>query len=277
MGIARRIFRRMSLWLLFLIVLALSYAFFAMFAWFAADGLIFAARHASYTTLPGLIKIPADDGTPIAALHLPNPEARFTILYFHGNAEDLGDIHDRLKELHAHGFAVLSMDYRSYGATPGEPCEANVHTDVVAVYRHAVEKLGVPPDRIIAYGRSLGSGAAVELAASKPVAGLVIQSGFVSAFRCMTGVTLLPWDRFSNLGKIAKVKCPVLIMHGDHDRTIPYAHGQLLLAAANEPKRALWVPGAAHNNFLDVAGERYWEAMKEFRELVERGVGTASM
>jgi hypothetical protein len=259
----------MPLWSLALLVVGLTYAFFSLFAWFAADGIMFAARHASYATLPGLLKIPAADGTPIAALHLPNAEARFTVLYFHGNAEDLGDIHDRLTALRDHGFAVVSMDFRSYGATPGEPTEANVCTDAAAVFRHVVDQFGVPANRIIVYGRSLGSGAAVDLAAREPVAGLVLQSGFLSAFRTMTGIPLLPWDRFANLAKLSRVRCPVLVMHGDTDRTVPYSHGQKLFAVAGEPKRALWVTGAAHNNFVDVAGERYWTALAEFRELLK--------
>lgn len=269
MGLGRRIFKRMPLPIIGLLVFAICYAFFALWAWLSADGMLFPSRASSYTTLPGMLTIPAKDGTPITAVHLPNPAARYTLLYFHGNAEDLGGIFDHLTALHAHGFAVVAMDFRSYGLTPGTPSEANVFSDATAVYRHVTDRLGVPANRVILYGRSLGSGPAVELAAREPVGGLILQNAFVSAFRTLTGVPLLPWDRFSNLEKMKRVRCPVLVLHGGLDRTVPFSHGEKLFAAAPEPKRSLWLPQAAHNNFVEVAGERYWEALTEFRKLLE--------
>lgn len=271
MGLARRLYRRMPIWLIGLIVVGAGYLFFALFAYVAADGILFQPRLTGYdTTLPGYVGVPAKDGVTIATVHLPNPPAKYTLLYFHGNAEDLGDLHDRLVDLQRRGFAVVGFDSRGYGLTPGEPREASLYTDMEDVYDYVVNTLGVPPNRIIAYGFSLGAGGAVELAKRKPVAGLVIQAGFVSAYRVVTGVPVLPWDRFRNLDKIAAVNCPVLVMHGSNDRTVPFSHGEKLFAAAKEPKRSFWVFDAGHNNFLDRAGERYWTTMAEFRDVVDQ-------
>lgn len=247
-----------------LIVLAGGYGFLVFFAWLSADSMIFQPRPTSYATLPGLITISAADGTSIAMVHLPNAAATHTVLYFHGNAEDLGDLHDHFEALRQHGYAVLGVDYRSYGLSAGSPNEPNVYADAAMAFRYLVDQLGVPPQRIIIYGSSLGGGAAVELATRGPVAGLVLHSCFVSAFRVVTGIPLVPGDRFKNLAKIGRVRCPVLVMHGDEDGTIPFSHGKKLFAAAPAPKRFLRVEGAGHNNLVEVAGPRYWDALKEF-------------
>jgi len=98
------------------------------------------------------------------------------------------------------------------------------------------------------------------------VAGLVLVSPFTSAFRVVTKVKVLPFDRFDNLAKIGRVRCPVLIFHGTADDVIPFAHGQTLFAAANEPKRAVWIKGAKHNDIFEIAGERILREIGAFEK-----------
>jgi fermentation-respiration switch protein FrsA (DUF1100 family) len=129
---------------------------------------------------------------------------------------------------------------------------------------HLRETLRVPAERTIILGRSLGGGPAVQMALEETPAGLVLQSTFVSVYRVVTHWPLLPFDQYDNLSKIARVRCPVLVMHGRSDEVIPFSHGEALFAAAREPKRALWVPGAMHNDFLSVAGSRFWDALRDF-------------
>jgi fermentation-respiration switch protein FrsA (DUF1100 family) len=109
----------------------------------------------------------------------------------------------------------------------------------------------------------------VKLAAAHPVAGLIIQSGFTSAFRVMTRVPLLPFDRFRNLGSLREVECPVLVIHGTQDQIVPWSHGRSLFAHAAGPKLALWVEGAGHNDVLGVAGSRWDGALERFVGLIE--------
>jgi abhydrolase domain-containing protein 17 len=255
-----------------LIVVVLLYAAFAAFAWFASDRMIFLPPAPTYSSarLPILL-IPGENGASIATLYLPNPGAAVTLLYSHGNAEDLGHVAPMLEEYRRAGFAVLAFDYRGYGLSTGGPPSARGATrDMEAVYRHAVSTLGIPPSRIVLVGRSVGSGPATELAARLPVGGLVIESGFVSAFRVMTHVSLLPFDRFHNLLHVRRVRCPVLVIHGREDEVIPWSHGRRLYEAANEPKSFLWVDEAHHNDLALVAGARYWTALRTF------GQGVAS-
>jgi fermentation-respiration switch protein FrsA (DUF1100 family) len=261
-----------------LIVVLLVYAAFAAFAYFASDRMIFLPPRASYsaTRLP-IVMVPADDGASIATLYLPNPRATLTLLYSHGNAEDLGQLAPWLEEYRRAGFAVLAFDYRGYGASTGGPPSASGATrDMEAVYHHAVRTLGIAPSRIVLYGRSVGSGPATELAARLPVGGLVIESGFVSAFRVLTRVALLPFDRFHNLRHIRQVRSPVLVIHGQEDEVIPWSHGRRLFDAANEPRLALWVEGAHHNDVLPMGGARYWAALRQLAARVEAVADTSA-
>jgi hypothetical protein len=237
-----------------------------LLAWRVSDRMIFLPPSPSYDarTLP-VTRITTDDGNVIAVLHLPNPEARYTLLFSHGNAEDLGYLAPFLLQLHDIGFAVLAYDYRGYGlSTGGPPGTAGSYRDEAAVYRHATQNLKIPPGRIILHGRSVGSGPAVELATREPVAGLIVESGFVSIFRVLTRWPLLPFDKFPNLKRIPQVRCPVLVIHGRQDEIIPFWHGEKLFAAAPQPKYSAWMAVAGHNDLAAVAWEEYVKALQDF-------------
>ena len=249
-----------------LLALALLYAAFAAIAHLAADRLIFPAPRPGYDarTLP-VTTVAAEDGAQVAVLHLPDPAARYTVLYSHGNGEDLASALPGLEALRRAGFSVVAYDYRGYGASTGGPATARgVLRDAEAVYRHVTGPLGVDPSRLVVYGYSVGSGPSVHLAARFPVAGLVVENAFVSAFRVMTRAALLPFDRFPNLRGIRRVRVPVLVIHGVEDRVVPVWHGRELFAAAPGPKDALWVEGAGHTDVAAVAGRRYGEALRAF-------------
>lgn len=200
----------------------------------------------------------------ITAVYLPNSEARFTLLFSHGNAEDLGADLPLLDIYRRAGFAVFAYDYRGYGTSEGRPSEPGVYADAEAAYNALTSQLGVEPGRIISMGRSLGSAPAIHLAVTHPVAGLVVEAPFLSAFRVLTHVQLLPWDKFNNAAMIRRVHVPVLVIQGDADEVVPFHHGQRIFALANEPKRSLWVHGAHHNDVLFTASRPYLDALQQF-------------
>lgn len=255
-----------------LVVGVLLYAAVALFAWLVSDRMIFLPPPASYDerSLP-VVRVPTTDGASIAVLHLPNPRADFTLLFSHGNAEDLGHLLPLLAQLRQAGFAVLAYDYRGYGLSTGggAPTTPGAYRDEAAVYRYATMDLRIPPSRLIVHGRSVGTGPAIALASREPVAGLVVESGFVSAYRVLTGWPLLPFDKFPNLRRIRQLRCPLLVIHGQDDAIIPVWHGQRLFAAAPAPKWAYWVDQAGHNDLSDVAGERYLQALQDFARQLE--------
>lgn len=204
----------------------------------------------------------------ITAVYLPSESARFTLLFSHGNAEDIGDDLPMLNEFRAAGFAVLAYDYRGYGSSEGISSEKSLYADVDSAYSYATRELHIAPDKIISFGRSLGCAAAIHLAATHPVAGLIAEAPFLSAFRVLTHVRLLPWDKFDNAAQIRKVRCPVLVIHGQADSVVPFWHGEQIYQLANEPKRNLWVNHAGHNDVLMVASKRYFAALEDFSSVI---------
>jgi fermentation-respiration switch protein FrsA (DUF1100 family) len=260
---ARNILIRM-LYLPLLIYFAL-----AIYAWLLSDHQIFLPHSSSYKDSPEILKLKSSRGNLISALYLPNPSATFTLLVSHGNAEDLGDDRDWLAGLRDAGFNVFSYDYQGYGTSQGKPTEQGAYDDENAAYDYLTGELNISPARIIILGRSVGSGPAVRLAANRPAAGLVLQSAFVSAFRVVTRIPLLPFDRFPNARDIGKVHCPILIIHGTRDEVIPPWHGHKLFDLANQPKHFVAVEGAGHNDLDYVAGVRYTETVQAFASTLQ--------
>jgi fermentation-respiration switch protein FrsA (DUF1100 family) len=259
---ARRFVRRVLR--LLIVVLVGAYIALAIFAVFLSDGVVFQPHPSSYRDDKQIIKLTSRDGARISAIYLKNDAAHYTILFSHGNAEDLGDMRPFYDELRAAGFSVLAYDYQGYGTSEGKPTEKHTYEDADAAYDYMTRALNIPPSRVISMGRSLGAAAAIDLASRKPVGGLVAQSAFTTAFRVLTQVPLLPWDKFRNISKITRVNCPVLIMHGRTDEVIPFSHGEKLFAAAKGPKWGYWVERGDHNNLQMFAGKRYFEELSEF-------------
>ena len=246
------------------------YLFFAVLIYFRADSMIFLPQPSSYEDTEEILKLKSGGDTKISAVHLVNPTANYTIIYAHGNAEDLGDIKQYLEKLRDFGFNVLAYDYRGYGTSEGIPTEKNAYHDIDAAYNYLVQDLKVLPQNIIAFGRSVGGGSAVDLAVRQPVGGLILESTFTSAFQVIIPARILPFDKFNNIAKIKQVNCPVLIIHGKADEIIPVSHGKKLYAAAPSPKLYLWVEEATHNDVFWVAGERYENILREFTKILKK-------
>jgi abhydrolase domain-containing protein 17 len=249
--------------------LLLIYVISAIYIFFKADSMIFSPQPASYQDTNEILKLPSFSNEKISAIYLPNSQSAYTILYIHGNAEDLGDIRPSLDRLHRWGFNVFAYDSRGYGTSNGKASEANAYQDADTAYAYLTKELKIPPNQIIVYGRSVGGGSATELATLHPIAGLVLESTFTSAFKVILPFPLLPFDKLTNLDKLNKVHRPVLIMQGQSDRTIPVQHGHILYEAALDPKMSLWIAEAGHDDFTVVAGNRYQQALFSFQELIK--------
>ncbi|WP_168441937.1 alpha/beta hydrolase [Pontiella desulfatans] len=244
------------------------YLFLNLLALFVSDKLLFQPRSRGYSHLPNEVKIRTADGELINAVYHGNPSAEYTLLFSHGNAEDLGNVEPFMRQFHALGYSVLMYDYRGYGTSEGRPSYRKILDDAASAYRWLVEEKKTAPQRIIAHGRSLGGAVAVWTAAHHEVGGLIVESSFTSAFRVKTIVPLLPWDKFNSVKSMRKVDCPVLVMHGTHDAVLPFWHGKALYEAAPEPKQHLWIDYGEHNNYAYVAEDAYFTSFHSFMERV---------
>lgn len=244
----------------------LLYAGFLVYAYFFSERLIFQPQFATYRDDAGIIKLNASDGTRISARLYENPNAARTILFSHGNAEDIGTSDSLMLELQKNGFAALVFDYHGYGTSGGAATEENVYRDIDAAYDYLINELKIPPEKIIVYGRSLGGAIAIDLASRRKVGGLIVESSFVSAFRVITKIPIFPFDKFQSIKKIKNVKCPSLFVHGRKDKLIEFWHAEKLFAEANEPKFSYWIDEADHNNVSSVGAEDYLRKIRDFAD-----------
>jgi len=201
------------------------YLLLAIGAHFLSLSMLFPRPPVKYDLGPDYLQLTTPDGVKIAARHWLNPQAKYTMLYLHGNYEELGSLGEYIPTFVAGGYDVFAIDYRGYGRSEGEPNEATLNADTRLAYDYLRNQLGLPADRIIIFGYSLGGGPAVELAVHQPIAGLVLQGAFVSVYRTKTGIPVFPGDKFTNLSKMPLLRCPVFVIHGTADGTVPFSHG----------------------------------------------------
>lgn len=240
------------------------YVTIALYVYFFSDRMIFIPQPSSYQVTADLLYLNTPDNESIVARYLFNPDATYTLLYVHGNAEDLGDIAPVLNLFNDAGFSVFAYDYRGYGLSEGNPSEANAYEDIETAYRYLTQELNISPDRIIAFGRSVGGGSAVDLASRFSVGGLILESTFTQAFQVVIPFPVFPFDKFRNQAKLKQIQVPVLIIHGTQDEVIPFTHGQRLWETANSPKYRFWVENANHNDVPWVDSQAYVKQLQEF-------------
>lgn len=186
------------------------------------------------------------------------------LVFFHGNAELADDWVEPFAVPRSWGWAVLLVEYPGYGRSAGRPSEASVMAAAVAAHDWAVADPRIDSQRIVAYGRSLGGGAAARLAHERSVAGVILESSFTSVAAMARRFLVPRWlvrDRFDTLEALSDYVGPLLVIHGRRDTIIPVAHGRTLAAA---------VPGA---EFHEVACghndcPRPWVEIKAFLDRI---------
>lgn len=191
----------------------------------------------------------------------PTRADKATLLYMHGNAGHIGDRAFKIRPILNAGYGVLLVSYRYNAAAGGKPSEEALYEDGRAAYDF-VRAQGAPDDRIVLYGESLGSGVITKLASEKDVGAVVLEAPYTSipaVAQTHYWYTPAKWmllDRFESIGRIDKVKAPLLILHGEADGVIPIKHGRALFAAAQEPKEAHFIPGGGHADLYDFGADR---------------------
>jgi uncharacterized protein len=198
------------------------------------------------------IILTTNDGESISGLFYTG-ELPDVIVYFHGNAGDLSGWQYVSEDFTSLGFNFLIIDYRGYGKSTGKITEKGLYRDADAAYQYLLDR-GFQADNIIIYGRSIGSGIAVELAARRTAKGLILESPF-SSFAALANEKFplfLPSFylrfRFDNLRKINKVSYPIIFLHGTDDELIPASHSRKLFGTFKGNKKMILVDRGAHND-----------------------------
>lgn len=247
------------------------YLLFAFIVWLFGGKVLFPApKPSSYELSSEYDKIKTKGESGIVyfrAGELEKPE--WTILYSHGNGEDLGMIRNIFKKWKKHPWEFVAYDYPGYGLSEGKPAESGCFEAIDFVFQHITNNLGRPPEKIIAWGRSLGTGPSCYLASRQGLGGLILETPFLSAFRTLTEIPVLPWDYFENLVFARSINLPSLIIHGRLDEVVPFRQGEKLHSMLPEPKAFLEFKNAAHNNLEEVGGESYLKGIEKFIQDLE--------
>lgn len=195
-----------------------------------------------------------------------------TFLCLHGNDRNIADHLEHTLHLHMLGYNVLLTDYRGYGnSSGGKPSEAKVYEDAEAAWQYLIKQRGVNPRHAFIYGHSLGGAIAIDLAVHHPeAAGLITESTFTSIEAMgelkygYLPVGLLLNQRFDSLQKIARLKIPVLLIHGTWDKQVPVRMAQQLYDAAPQPKTLTLIEGGEHSNSGTIGWIEYRDAVSAF-------------
>uniref|UniRef100_A0A8C5V4T5 palmitoyl-protein hydrolase n=1 Tax=Microcebus murinus TaxID=30608 RepID=A0A8C5V4T5_MICMU len=198
----------------------------------------------------------------------PCPTPRYTVLFSHGNAVDLGQMCSFYiglgSRIHCN---VFSYDYSGYGVSSGKPSEKNLYADIDAAWQALRTRYGISPDSIILYGQSIGTVPTVDLASRYECAAVVLHSPLTSGMRVAFPDTRKTYcfDAFPNIEKVSKITSPVLIIHGTEDEVIDFSHGLALYERCPKAVEPLWVEGAGHNDI-----ELYSQYLERLRRFISQ-------
>jgi len=219
------------------------------------------------------LRLTASDGVSLHAWWVPAREPRLALIFLHGNAGNISHRLDKLAVLHGLGVSILLLDYRGYGASEGQPDEAGLYRDAEAAWDWLAARPW-PPERIVAYGESLGGTVAVELGVRRPLGGLVLESTPTSILAVarhhypLLPVGLFLAARYDALARIGHLRTPVLVLHSPDDEIVPFAMAEALHGAAAGSKRLVRLAGGHNDAFLR-AGATYREALRDFLSTLE--------
>jgi pimeloyl-ACP methyl ester carboxylesterase len=233
-----------------------------------------------------IVHLHAKTGEDVAALFgpaltpdgQPRPDARHrpTILFFYGNGMCMADCEGEFSKLRRRGFNMMVAEFIGYGMSGGKPSEAGVYATADACFEHLLTRTDIDTGKIVPFGWSLGGAAAVHVASTRRVPALVVASAFTSlkdmARRLfpILPTSLVLQHHFENEGKLRDIKIPLLIVHGRHDRIVPFEMSEKLRAAA--PQAQVVPIDSDHNDLFDSGGVGLVDVIQQF---IERHAGDA--
>ncbi len=214
--------------------------------------------------------LPVDDEVTVFGWFIDAGRSSPVLLWCHGNAGNVSHRLENIRQLYQRGISVFIFDYRGYGQSTGEASENGLYQDALASYDYLIQQRQISSERLILFGRSLGSGVAGEIAVQRSSAGLIVEGAFPS-IQAMADHHYfgLPAGWFMDVEfnlaqKVSALQVPFLAIHGEHDSIVPLALGKQVFDAAREPKQWHVVSGAEHNDVPFVGGEPYFQKIETF-------------
>lgn len=242
-------------------------------------------RHSLYFPMkvvdatPALIGLPYEeiyfntsDKKRLNAWFVPNNKAKFTVIFCHGNAGNIGHRLEKILIFHKLGLGMFIFDYRGYGKSEGVPSEQGFYKDLYAAYDYLAKERRIPKENIVLYGESIGGAVVIDFAQKIKPAALITEEAFTSV-KDMIRVALpfiphfLLASRFDSVSKIKDVTCPKLIIHSVNDEIIPFSLGEKLFEEALPPKEFLKIRGSHNTAFLD-SKEQFTQGLKSFLDVL---------
>jgi len=247
-----------------LLMLAVAYLAVVLLVYFGQSRLIYFPQtgHGDRNTpnTIGLdytsVNITTIDSEKLHGWWVPAPDAKGTVLFFHGNAGNISHRINYLTMFKRLGYNTLLLDYRGYGQSSGIPSESGMYLDAQAAWHYLTETRGIMPTRIIVFGESLGGAVAAWLAAQEKPGLLVLASTFTSVpdlaakLYPFLPVRWIARFHYNTLESLRSVLCPVFIAHSLQDEIIPFSQGRQLFLAASEPKQLLILEGGHNIGFI---------------------------
>ncbi|MDD5731081.1 MAG: alpha/beta hydrolase [Candidatus Omnitrophica bacterium] len=214
------------------------------------------------------INLAAKPGLSVNSWFIPAPGAKFTVLFCHGNAGNIGTRIDKIRIFHNMGLNFFIFDYDGYGKSRGKPTEAGLYRDAHAAYDYLVNKRNLKPSEIIIYGESLGNSASIELASKVNPAGLIAEGSFTNAFDMARSLypnmpPLFISIKLDSLSRIKKVASPKLFIHSRDDEVVPFTLAKKLFDAAAQPKKLVEISGD-HNRAFLISEDSYVNSIESF-------------
>ena len=222
--------------------------------------------------LEGDVLLTTSHGSQIQVKTIINNEKYLYLLISHGNAEDITTTNDWVTTILSNyiNANVVMYEYTGYGANANNfRCsEEYCYNDIDTVYSYMLNVLKVTPDRIVVFGKSLGTGPSVYLASKQRVAGLILMSAFLSIYRVVLNFRwTMPGDMFPNIDRIKSVECPVCIIHSIKDEVIPFYHAKELYKNVKNKFNPLYIDGTSHNTIDKISDDAYKHMQKFFKFL----------
>ncbi|MBT5898497.1 MAG: alpha/beta hydrolase [Rhodospirillaceae bacterium] len=196
------------------------------------------------------------DGITLTSWYRPALKGFPTLVYFQGNGGNISHRLFKTRPLFEAGHGLLLVGYRGYGGNPGSPSEDGLYHDARAALDYLAGQ-GLPGERLVLVGESLGSGVAVRMASEARFRAVILEAPYTStvdvgqAAYFFLPVRLMMYDRFPSIDLIADIQAPLLLIHGVDDRIIPTRFGRRLFKAARQPKEAHFIPDAGHNDLFE--------------------------